>query len=169
MATKAELEAQIAELETQLATSASAADPREAGMTRLVGMLKAVKQIGTAQPDLPVAVSAILTNSTSVRGRDGIDVRVDLPIDSLIARDNGSPIASQLLEIARTTEWARVSVSGYWTVFGEITRNDRGYPIAQRRQLRVMRVEVLNSQLRQEEDLSLPDYDPTNQEQFAPF
>ena len=140
IATKADLEARIAELETQLA--ASSGDPKAAGMVRLVGMLKAVKDI--SRPDGKLTVSAILTNSTR-DNRGGQEVNVDLPIDSIIATDNGVPIATEILSIANNTDWARVAISGYWTVYGEITRNERGYPIAQRRQLRAQRIEVLNS------------------------
>ena len=140
IATKADLEARIAELETQLA--ASSGDPKAAGMVRLVGMLKAVKDI--SRPDGKLTVSAILTNSTR-DNRGGHEVNVDLPIDSIIATDNGVPIATEILSIANNTDWARVAISGYWTVYGEITRNERGYPIAQRRQLRAQRIEVLNS------------------------
>jgi len=139
-ATKADLEARIAELEEQLA--ASTTDPRSAGMVRLVGMLKAVKDI--SRPDGKLTVCAILTNSTR-DNRGGQEVNVDLPIDSIIATDNGVPIATEILSIAGNTEWARVAISGYWTVYGEITRNDRGYPVANRRQLRAQRIEVLNS------------------------
>lgn len=164
--TKADLEARIQELETQLAASTS--DPKEAGMVRLVGMLRGVKDI--TRPDGPIAACAILSNQTSVRRADGSEVRVDLPIDSLICRDNGKPLASEMLAIARSTEWARVAVYGYWATFGEVTRNERGYAMCQRRQLRVMRIDVLNSKpLEQQEDLSMPEYDPTSQEQFAPF
>lgn len=141
IATKADLEARIAELETQLA--ASSGDPKTAGMVRLVGMLKAVKDI--SRPDGgKFTISAILTNSTR-DNRGGQEVNVDLPIDSIIATDNGVPIATEIFSLANNTEWARVAISGYWTVYGEITRNDRGYPVAQRRQLRAQRIEVLNS------------------------
>ena len=140
-ATKADLEARINELEAQLA--ASNGDPKTAGMVRLVGMLKAVKDI--SRPDGgKFTISAILTNSTS-DNRAGKEIRVDLPIDSIIATDNGVPIATEILQVANTTEWARVAISGYWTVYGEITRNERGYPVAYRRQLRAQRIEVLNS------------------------
>lgn len=141
VATKADLEARIAELEEQLA--ASTTDPRTAGMVRLVGMLKAVKDI--SRPDGKRTVCAILTNSTT-DNRGGKEIKVDLPIDSIIATDNGVPIASNIWAIAQGTEWARVAISGYWTVFGDVTRNDRGYPVAHRRQLRAQRIEVLNAQ-----------------------
>jgi hypothetical protein len=137
--TKAALEARIAELETQLA--ASTVDPKEAGMTKLVGLIKSIKDISRHDSDRIVA-GAILVNQTQVRINDR-DERVDLPIDTLIAANNGKPIASQLLELGRY-EWARVAVSGYWTTYGEIGRNERGYRFAQRRQLRVMKVEILN-------------------------
>lgn len=166
MTTKAELQARVEELEALLA--ATAHQP-EAGMVRLVGMLRGVRRIGADIPDRPIAASAILANTASVRGKDGQDIKVDLPIDSLVARDNGLPIASELLELARTTQWARVAVYGYWAVFGEVGRNERGYPVAQRRQLRVMRFEVLNSAPQMEEDLSLPPINRSNQDQFAPF
>ena len=139
--TKANLEARIAELETQLA--ASSGDPKAAGMVRLVGMLKAVKDI--SRPDGKLTVCGMLTNSTR-DNRGGQEVNVDLPIDSIIATDNGVPIATEILSIANNTEWARVAISGYWTVYGEITRNGKGYPVAERRQLRAQRIEVLNSQ-----------------------
>lgn len=140
-ATKADLEARVAELEAQLAASTS--DPRAAGMTRLVGMLKAVKVISRPDSDR-LAVSAILVNST--RDRQGErEITVDLPIDSIIATDNGTPIANDILSVAGNTEWARVAISGYWTTFGEITRNQRGYPVCHRRQLRAQKIEVLNS------------------------
>jgi hypothetical protein len=138
-ATKANLEARITELESQLA--ASTTDPRAAGMVRLVGMLKAVKDI--TRPDGKITCCAILTNSATER-RGEQELKVDLPIDAIIATDNGVPIASDILDIARNTEWARVAISGYWTTYGEITRNERGYPVAHRRQLRAQRVEVLN-------------------------
>lgn len=163
--TKADLEARIAELEQQLAASTS--DPKEAGMVKLIGMLRGVKDI--TRPDSPTTACAILSNQTTVRRADGTETRVDLPIDSLICRDNGKPLATEMLGIARSTEWARVAVYGYWTVFGDVTRNERGYPVAQRRQLRVMRLEVLNSKPLEDEDLSMPEYDPSNQDQFAPF
>ena len=141
-ATKATLEARIAELEAQLAASSSTTDPREAGMVRLVGMLKAVKDI--SRNGGKFTVCAILTNSTT-DNRGGQETRIDLPIDSIIATDNGVDIATQIWDIAQQTEWARVAISGYWTVFGEVTRNDRGYPVAHRRQLRAQRIEVLNA------------------------
>lgn len=141
-ATKADLEARIAELEQQLA--ASSGDPKATGMVRLVGMLKAVKDI--SRPDGgKFTVSAILTNSTR-DNRGGKEVNVDLPIDAIIATDNGVPIASEIYSIANNTDWARVAISGYWTIFGDVSRNDRGYPVAHRRQLRAQRIEVLNSQ-----------------------
>jgi hypothetical protein len=141
-ATKATLEARIAELEAQLAAPTSSTDPREAGMVRLVGMLKAVKDI--SRPDGKFTVCAILTNSTTER-RGSEEIRVDLPLDSIIATDNGVNIASDIYAIAQNTEWARVAISGYWTVFGDISRNDRGYPVAHRRQLRAQKIEVLNA------------------------
>lgn len=139
-ATKATLEARIAELEQQLA--ASVGDPKTAGMVRLVGMLKATKDI--SRNGGKFTVCGILTNSTT-DNRGGQGVRVDLPIDSFIATDNGVDIATQIWDIAQQTEWARVAISGYWAVFGDVTTNDRGYPIAHRRQLRAQRVEVLNA------------------------
>lgn len=159
-ATKADLEARISELETQLA--ASSGDPKAAGMVRLVGMLKAVKDI--SRPDGKLTVSAILTNSTR-DNRGGQEVNVDLPIDSIIATDNGVPIATEILSIANNTEWARVAISGYWTVYGEISRNDRGYPVAHRRQLRAQRIEVLNSQpIGPEFQNEAPFAEPTSEE-----
>lgn len=139
-ATKADLEARIAELESQLASSSG--DPRTAGMVRLVGMLKRVQDI--TRQDGKFTVSAILTNSTT-DNRGGQEIKVDLPIDSIIATDNGVKIASEIYAIAGNTEWARVAISGYWTTFGDITRNERGYPVAQRRQLRAQCIEVLNA------------------------
>lgn len=138
-ATKAALEARIAELEAQLAASTS--DPKEAGMTKLVGLIKAIKDISRPDSDRIVA-SAMLVNQTTVRIGEA-EHRVDLPVDMLIGANNGKPIASQLLELGRY-DWARVAVYGYWTTYGEIGRNERGYRFAQRRQLRVMRVEILN-------------------------
>ena len=159
-ATKADLEARISELETQLA--ASSGDPKAAGMVRLVGMLKAVKDI--SRPDGKLTVCAILTNSTR-DNRGGQEVNVDLPIDSIIATDNGVPIATEILSIANNTEWARVAISGYWTVYGEISRNDRGYPVAHRRQLRAQRIEVLNSQpIGPEFQNEAPFAEPTSEE-----
>lgn len=163
--TKAELEARIADLEQQLAATAS--DPREAGMVRLVGMLKAVKNI--TRDGGRTTACGILTNSASVRTREGGEIKVDLPIDGIIATDNGTDIASQILRVAKSNEWARVAVHGYWTTFGEIGRNDRGYAVAQRRQLRVMRIEVLNSSPRVEEDLSPPPINHEALEEFLPF
>ena len=158
-ATKADLEARIAELEAQL--TASTTDPREAGMVRLVGMLKAVKDI--SRPDGKFTVCAILTNSTT-DNRGGQETRIDLPIDSIIATDNGVRIASDIYAIAGNTEWARVAISGYWTVFGEVTRNDRGYPVAHRRQLRAQRIEVLNAK---HIEVEAPLAEPTSEE--TPF
>lgn len=160
IATKASLEARIAELETQLA--ASNGDPKTAGMVRLVGMLKAVKDI--SRPDGKLTVCAILTNSTR-DNRGGQEVNVDLPIDSIIATDNGVPIATEIFSIANNTEWARVAISGYWTVYGEISRNDRGYPVAHRRQLRAQRIEVLNSApLSSAPQTDAPFAEPTSEE-----
>ena len=158
-ATKADLEARIAELESQLA--AQPADPKAAGMTRLVGMLKAVKDI--TRPDGKRTVCAILTNSASER-RGEQELRVDLPIDSIIATDNGVPIASEILSVANNTEWARVAISGYWTTYGEIVRNDRGYPVCQRRQLRAQRIEVLNSAPAAELPIAEPIDEPFGQD-----
>lgn len=162
--TKADLEARVAELEAQLA--ASSGDPKTAGMVRLVGMLKAVKDI--SRPDSgKLTVSAILTNSTR-ENRGGKEVNVDLPIDSIIATDNGVPIASEILAIANNTEWARVAISGYWNIYGDITRNDRGYPVAHRRQLRAQRIEVLNHQpVGPEFQNEAPFAEPTSEE--VPF
>jgi len=157
-ATKADLEARIAELEAQLSASSSTTDPREAGMVRLVGMLKAVKDI--SRPDGKFTVCAILTNSTT-DNRGGQEIRIDLPIDSIIATDNGVRIASDIYAIAGNTEWARVAISGYWTVFGEVTRNDRGYPVAHRRQLRAQRIEVLNAK---HVEVEAPFAEPTSEE-----
>lgn len=140
--TKADLEARVAELEAQLASSHG--DPRESGMVKLVGLLKGVKDI--TRPDGGKrTVCAFLVNTTIER-RGEQELRVDLPIDSVIATDNGKPIATDILSVASSTEWARVAIYGYWTVFGEITRNERGFPVAHRRQLRAQRIEVLSSQ-----------------------
>jgi len=162
-ATKADLEARIAELEAQLAASSSTTDPREAGMVRLVGMLKAVKNI--SRPDGKFTVCAILTNSTT-DNRGGQETRIDLPFDSVIATDNGVKIASDIFSISGNTEWARVAISGYWTVFGEVTRNDRGYPVAHRRQLRAQRIEVLNAKPIDAEPAITPEVmaEPTSEE-----
>lgn len=140
--TKADLEARIAQLETQLATS-PAADPKAAGMVRLVGMLKAVKDI--SREGGKRTICAILTNTSSER-LEGQEVRVDLPVDGILATDNGSPIATDIFDLAQSTNWARVAISGYWTSFGELALNPRGFHFAQRRQLRAMRLEVLNAE-----------------------
>lgn len=137
MQTKAALVARIAELEDQLAASTS--DPKEAGMTKLVGLVKSIKDI--SRDDRRVA-SAILVNTTNTRLR-GEDIKVDLPVDLLVAVDNGKPAASQLLELGRY-DWARVAIYGYWTTYGMPERNERGYYYAQRRQLRIQRIEILN-------------------------
>lgn len=161
-ATKADLEARIAELEQQL--NASVGDPKTAGMVRLVGMLKRVQDI--SRPDGgKFTVSAILTNSTT-DNRGGQEIKVDLPIDSIIATDNGVKIATEIYSIAGNTEWARVAISGYWTTFGDITRNDRGYPVAQRRQLRAQRIEVLNAKPIDVEPAITPEVmaEPTSEE-----
>lgn len=161
IATKADLEARIAELEQQLA--ASVGDPKTAGMVRLVGMLKRVQDI--TRQDGKFTVSAILTNSTT-DNRGGQEIKVDLPIDSIIATDNGVKIASEIYAIAGNTEWARVAISGYWTTFGDITRNERGYPVAQRRQLRAQRIEVLNAKPLDVEPAITPEVmaEPTSEE-----
>lgn len=160
-ATKADLEARVAELEQQLA--ASVGDPKTAGMVRLVGMLKRVQDI--TRQDGKFTVCAILTNSTT-ETRGGRQVKVDLPIDSIIATDNGVPIASDIYAIAGNTEWARVAISGYWTTYGEITRNERGYPVAQRRQLRAQHIEVLNAKPIDAEPAITPEAmaEPTSEE-----
>jgi hypothetical protein len=139
-ATKATLEARIAELETQLAASPDAL-PND--QIRLVGLLKGVKSI--SRPEAKLSVSAFLVN-TSRELRGDQKLTVDLPIDSLIATDNGQPLASQLLDLAAHSVWARVAVTGFWTVFGDIITNQRGYPVAQRRQLRITAIEVLSHQ-----------------------
>ena len=159
-ATKATLEARIAELEQQLAASVD--DPRDS-MVRLVGLLKRVQDI--TRPDGKFTVCAILTNSTTDT-RGGQKIKVDLPIDSIIAIDNGVKIASEIYSIAGNTEWARVAISGYWTVFGDITRNDRGYPVAHRRQLRAQRIEVLNAKPIDAEPAITPEVmaEPTSEE-----
>jgi hypothetical protein len=135
-ATKADLQARLAQLETQLAASAN-------DQVRLVGLLKGVKDI--SRPGGKRTACAFLVTS-SRELRDGQTLTVDLPIDSLIASDNGQPLASDLLALAANTAWARVAVTGFWTVFGDITTNERGYPIAQRRQLRVTGLTVLSAQ-----------------------
>jgi len=155
-ATKAQLEARVAELEAQL--TASTTDPREGDMVRLVGLLKSVKDI--SRPDGKFTVCALLTNSTT-DNRGGQKTRIDLPIDSIIATDNGVRIASDIYAIAGNTEWARVAISGYWTVFGDVTRNDRGYPVAHRRQLRAQRIEVLNAK---HIEVEAPLAEPTSEE-----
>jgi hypothetical protein len=159
-ATKADLETRIAELEQQLAASVD--DPRDS-MVRLVGLLKRVQDI--TRPDGKFTVCAILTNSTTDT-RGGQKIKVDLPIDSIIAIDNGVKIASEIYSIAGNTEWARVAISGYWTVFGDITRNERGYHLAQRRQLRAQRIEVLNAKPIDAEPAITPEVmaEPTSEE-----
>lgn len=141
-ATKADLLARVAELEAQLAASTQP-DPRTAGMTRLVGLLKATKEITSNRPGAKRSACAILVNEARERTPDGREFGVDLPVDAIIATDNGSPLASQLLELAEA-DWARVAVTGFWVPFGELTRNARGYAVCERRQLRVTAIELLN-------------------------
>lgn len=163
MATKADLEARVAELESQLAASTS--DPRAAGMTRLVGMLKAVKDIGAADSSKR-SVSALLVNSTRQR-LNGNEVNVDLPLDVIVATDNGTAIASEIAAIAAGHEWARVAISGYWTTYGEISSNERGFPMAKRRQLRAQRIEVLNAApLAAIPESDAPDLEPSSDVPF---
>lgn len=147
-ATKASLEslladrdATIADLRAQL-DAATPADPRSASMIRLVGMLKSVKDV--SREGGKRTASAIIINS-SLERRGEQQFNVDLPADSLIATDNGQPLASTLLDIDANTVWARVAVTGFWVPFGDIAINGRGYPSAQRRQLRIQTIEVLNA------------------------
>lgn len=142
IATKEQLTARVQELEAQLAFAR-----QEANMVSLIGLVKAIKQIPSRYADAPLAVSGILVNTTTER-IGGAEIKVDLPVDGLYARDNESNlVASQLLDLANSTRWARVRVSGYWkAVQGPIVRDDRGYYKATRKELRVMRVEVLNAE-----------------------
>lgn len=145
IATKEQLTARVQELEAQLAFAR-----QEANMVSLIGLVKAIKQIPSRYADAPLAVSGILVNTTTERIGDH-EIKVDLPVDGLYARDNESNlVASQLLDLANSTRWARVRVSGYWKVVNPqgtgIVRDDRGYYKATRRELRVMRVEVLNAE-----------------------
>ena len=143
-ATKAQLLAQVAELEAQLAASAAQSDPRTASQVRLVGLLKAVKDI-TRQGGR-VTACGILVNGTDWAPAQGApSVKVDLPVDGFIATDNGADIASQLLETAATYEWVRVALSGYWAPYGQPQVNERGYHQAGAKQLRVQRMEILSA------------------------
>lgn len=158
-ATKEQLAARVEELEAQLA-----ACRQEANMVSLVGLVKAIKPIPTRYEDAPLSVSGILVNTTTERIGES-EIKVDLPVDGLYARDNESNlIASQLLDLANSTRWARVRVSGYWKVVNPqgtgIIRDDRGYYKATRRELRVMRVEVLNAEWLEQDDTSLPPIAP---------
>lgn len=168
-ATKADLQARIQELEAQLAVRPTVTTPDDiAGRDqRLVGLLKGVKQIN--RQGNATAVAGLLVNQRKTRLRDGREIKVDLPVDSIIASDNNTPLATQLLQIAAANNWALVAVSGFWVPFGDIVRNERGYPIAQRRQLRVTHVEVLASEPADlyEEDLSLPPIQPRQPEPVA--
>lgn len=137
--TKAQLQARVAELEAQL--TASTSDPKADNMIRLVGLLKGVKEI--TRDGGKRTVSCFLSNTTTIL-RDGDPFKVDLPIDSVIATDNGVPIATDILSVWGSTEWARVAISGYWTSMGEVLRNERGFHFANRRQLRAQRIEVLS-------------------------
>ena len=138
--TKAELELRIAELEQQLSISH---DPRKNGLVCLTGLLKGVKTI--SRPGMKHSVSGFLSSNSQETTPDGSKRKVDLPIDSFIATDNGQPIATQLLEIAQQYDWAVVAVYGRWVPFGEIKLNERGFHYAQRRQLRAQFVEVLHA------------------------
>lgn len=138
---KSELEARVAQLEAQLADT-SDANPSQ---VVLVGMLRAVKPLESKNPDAKFQVTAILTNNSKELVNGG-ETRVDLPIDGIIASDNGNgPLASQLMEIARTTRWARVRVGGFWVRRGEIQIRN-GYLNATGKQLRVQSLQVLNSE-----------------------
>ena len=163
--TKAELELRIAELEQQLA--ASHGDPRKNGLACLTGLLKNIKVI--SRPEMKLSVSGFLSNTSQETTPDGDRYKVDLPIDGIIATDNGQPIASQLLEISQQYDWAVVAVYGRWVPMGTISVNQRGFHYAQRRQLRAQFVEVLHapgplpaaqSPVQQEQPFGEPTLDP---------
>ena len=153
--TKTDLEARIAELEAILATSSAANENQVA----LVGMLKAVKPLESKNPEAKFQVTAILTNNSRELVNGG-ETRVDLPFDGLIASDNGNgPLATQLMEIARTTRWARVRVTGFWVRRGEIQLRN-GYLNATGKQLRLQAIQVLNSEPADEPVLDAPIVEP---------
>ncbi len=149
--TKSSLEARIAELEAQLAATPVAND----NQVVLVGMLRAVKPLESKNPDAKFQATAILTNNSRELVNGG-ETRVDLPFDGIIASDNGNgPLATQLLEIARTTRWARVRVTGFWVRRGEIQLRN-GYLNATGKQLRLQSIQVLNSEPADEPMLDAP-------------
>ena len=153
--TKTDLEARIAELEAILATSSAANENQVA----LVGMLRAVKPLESKNPEAKFQVTAILTNNSRELVNGG-ETRVDLPFDGLIASDNGNgPLATQLMEIARTTRWARVRVTGFWVRRGEIQLRN-GYLNATGKQLRLQAIQVLNSEPADEPVLDAPIVEP---------
>lgn len=132
----------------------------------LVGFLKAVKEVVSDNPDAKYQVTAILTNSVKekINGREN---RVELPIDGIIASNNGKLLASDLMDIARTTEWARVRIGGFWTTRGGV-QIVNGYLKAAGRQLRVQSIEVLSSMpLESEPEPFVPEeptWDPSDDE-----
>lgn len=141
--TKADLEARIAELESQL--NASNGDPRANDQVVLTGFLKTVKPLESSNPNAKFQVTAILTNSIR-ESVNGEEKRVNLPIDGIIASDNGNgPLASQLLELSQSTRWARVRVAGFWVRRGEVQLRN-GYLGAEAKQLRVQAITVLSAQ-----------------------
>jgi hypothetical protein len=149
--TKTDLEARIAELEAILATSSAANE----NQVVLVGMLRAVKPIESKNPEAKFQVTAILTNNAREL-INGQETRVDLPVDGLIASDNGNgPLATQLLDIARSTRWARVRVTGFWVRRGEIELRN-SYLNATGKQLRLQSISVLNSEPADQPALDAP-------------
>ena len=148
--TKSDLEARIAELEAQLAATPVAND----NQVVLVGMLRAVKPLESKNPE-KFQATAILTNNSRELVNGG-ETRVDLPFDGIIASDNGNgPLATQLLDIARSTRWARVRVTGFWVRRGEIQLRN-GYLNATGKQLRLQSIQVLNSEPADEPMLDVP-------------
>jgi hypothetical protein len=148
---KSELEARNAELEALLANSPDL----KLDQVVLVGMLRAVKPLESQNPNAKFQVTAILTNNTR-ETINGNEQRVDLPIDGIIASDNGNgPLATQLLELARTNKWARVRVGGFWVRRGEIQIRN-GYMSSTGKHLRVQSLQVLNAEPLDEPVLEAP-------------
>jgi hypothetical protein len=143
--TKADLQARVEELEAILASAPatpSAASDGRADQVVLVGFLRGVSELPSERENAKFQVTGILTNSTK-ETINGQQARVDLPVDGFIASDNGNgPLATELLEIARTTKWARVALRGFWTRRGEIQLRG-GYLHSTGKQLRVQAIEVL--------------------------
>ena len=126
------LELRIAELEAALKPQA-----------QITGFLRNVQDITSDRPGAKISATAILSNSDrqTVGGRE---VQVDLPVDGLIATDNGQPLASQLLELARVNKWTRVRIGGFWVSRGDVSIRG-GYLKAAGKQLRVQSITVLGS------------------------